>query len=158
MYTFLSFLKSIAMAKAVNRSKYPWYIDQGINLSECGPTVGAMALSWATGTTDPDRYKARREGAKRSWWLLSDIYSYLQVNRVNSEWVTTRPPSAGEMAIYHVYGNHFCIVLPDETSSPHHVMLVDPYRSRAITRITTDHLAMISSSRNAIILRKQSYV
>lgn len=112
----VSALSSCALA-----SRPSWYQSQGFNLTECGPTVTAMAASWSG--VPLNRYQARGNFPAPRWWNFSHIEQTLTANGVRFERLNAELPKAGELGIYHVDGAHFIAATQAEGSM---VRLYDP--------------------------------
>ena len=70
---------------ACNDSNAPdWFSSQGVNITECGPTVASNAINWAGGSSD--RYKTRSLFTSPPWWTLANIYSAISKNGVHVEY------------------------------------------------------------------------
>lgn len=81
-YLFLILVLSLT---ACNDSNAPeWFESQGVNLTECGPTVASNAINWAGGSSD--RYTTRSLFTSPSWWTLANIYSAISKNGVHVEY------------------------------------------------------------------------
>lgn len=77
----LSILLIVTLAGCVNSNAPDWFSNQGVNLTECGPTVAANAINWAGGVSD--RHKTRNLFTSPAWWSLSHIYSAISRNGVH---------------------------------------------------------------------------
>ena len=102
-----------------------WFERQGVNVTECGPAVGAMAVERFTGNVTT-RQQARafdRRGV--NWfraWSLSTIKRYVGSAGVKVVSVRNRLPVQGEVMVVYVDGNHFVMV---ERATPNTVLVHD---------------------------------
>ena len=75
---------SILMVSCTDSNVPDWFSNQGVNITECGPTVAANAINWAGG--DSDRYKTRSLFTSPAWWTLTHIYSTVSRSGVHVEY------------------------------------------------------------------------
>ncbi len=65
--------------------QYQWYVGQGVNVTECGPAVAAMAVRWAGGQSNV--MSARAVTRQTGLWNLQDIRLHLVQHGRNYRWV-----------------------------------------------------------------------
>ena len=108
----------------------PWFKFQGTNLTECGPTYGAMVVERFTGRVTT-RHEARafdRQGV--NWfraWSLGTIRRYLDSQDVGVKTVRKRLPVGREVMVVYVDGNHFLMI---ERHTPYSVLVYDSLAGR----------------------------
>lgn len=101
----------------------PYYQTQGENLTECGPAVGAMAVTWAGGTAD--RFSARKYSTYPRWWAIGTLRGYIMAQGVRAVWADGKTiVPMGKLGVYHVNGNHFVVV----QNNGNNVTVSDPLR------------------------------
>lgn len=72
---------TIILSGCIDNNAPSWFNHQGINITECGPTVASNAINWAGGSTT--RYETRKLFKTPLWWNLSNIYSAISRNGIN---------------------------------------------------------------------------
>lgn len=95
-----------------------WFVEQGANISECGPAVAAMAERLHLGNT-VTRHEVRefhQRGVNAyGWWSLAIIKAYLDDRGIPNKWTSIAQPRNG---IYFINHNHFVLMTDGKVANP----------------------------------------
>ena len=103
----LALFLSLALVGCVDAKRPLWYQTQGITLTECGPTVAAMAAAWAGHPMN--RFEARNDSLMPLFWHYHQIESSLKKRGIHTERRAVDVPDLDSIGIYHVDGFHYVI-------------------------------------------------
>ncbi|MDB4461438.1 hypothetical protein N9043_00660 [bacterium] len=93
-------------------SQPEWFEKQGINITECGPTVAANAINWAGGSSN--RKATRSIYQSPLLWTLPHIYSAISRSGVNVAYKHIDDlnliKNKNQIGIFYINRSHFIMV------------------------------------------------
>ena len=111
-------LFALMLTSCVSGPQPKWFVAQGANITECGPSVAAMAerLHFSNNVTRDTVRSFHHRGVNSSrWWSLAIIKSYLDSKGVPNKWTSIARPRNG---IYFINHNHFILFRNGEVANP----------------------------------------
>lgn len=105
----------LCVSCTTNQPSNKWFTMQGLNITECGPTVARNALCWQTGYC-LDRFYARDYATTPLFWNLNTIEVFIEdkggsANVVRNEinFITSNIRN-GHKAIFYINNSHFVLI------------------------------------------------